>query len=120
MKRVLIVAIALLPVISCSKKSTPSSSTGKTTETQKTDGGTVTASTEVKQDNPAPTETTEVTAGHSTFNAKCGRCHGLKNPDTHTVSQWKDIIAKMAPKAKLDSTERANVTAYVNFYAKKS
>ncbi|MFN8247466.1 MAG: cytochrome c [Ferruginibacter sp.] len=119
MKKVLIVAIALLPVISCSKKSTPSSSTGKTTEAQKTDGGTAAVSTEVKPDNPAPAESAEVMAGHSTYKAKCGRCHGLKDPGAHSVAQWNDIIAKMAPKAKLDSAERANVTAYVNFYAKK-
>jgi hypothetical protein len=57
-------------------------------------------------------------AGHATFEAKCGRCHSLKIPSNYTVKQWTPILDKMAPRARLDSTEKANVLAYVSFHAK--
>ncbi len=61
----------------------------------------------------------EVVTGKNVFEAKCGRCHGLKEPQTYTAERWVKIVDWMAPKANLNATEKTNVLAYVNFYAKK-
>ncbi len=58
-------------------------------------------------------------AGNATYIAKCGRYHALKAVDNYTAFNWTSIIDRMVPKAKLDSTEKANVLAYVHANAKK-
>lgn len=64
-------------------------------------------------------EPEEVVTGKNVFEAKCGRCHGLKEPQNYTAERWVKIVDWMAPKANLDATQKSNVLAYVNFYAKK-
>jgi len=58
-------------------------------------------------------------AGQETYNAKCGRCHGLKVTTDYTSDRWISIMQVMAPKARLDETEKANVLAYVQANSKK-
>lgn len=58
-------------------------------------------------------------AGQSIFNAKCGKCHGLKVTTDYTAERWASILAVMAPKANLTVEERENVYAYVKANAKK-
>ena len=60
----------------------------------------------------------EVAAGQMVFEEKCGRCHDIPKPSHHTEAEWKPIMDRMAIKAKLDSTQKANVLAYILFYAK--
>ena len=60
-----------------------------------------------------------IMAGMSTFNAKCGRCHGLKVTTNYTEIRWLEIMQVMAMKANLSETEKANVLAYVRANAKK-
>jgi mono/diheme cytochrome c family protein len=57
--------------------------------------------------------------GQSTYNAKCGKCHGLKVTTDFTADRWVGIMQVMAPKAHLDDTEKENVLAYVKANAKK-
>ena len=57
--------------------------------------------------------------GQSTYNGKCGRCHGLKPVGDYTADRWVGIMESMAPKARLDDTEKQNVLAYVKANAKK-
>jgi cytochrome c5 len=57
--------------------------------------------------------------GEDLFNLKCGRCHGLPSPSEYTAADWQPIMARMAPKAKLNSEETNWVLAYVNANAKK-
>jgi cytochrome c5 len=138
MKKTIVIFLTAFVLYSCAKKMTPATSSPITTTK---------ASSEVKADNPAgpvpppmatiePTipatleeakpivdpsekkETKQVMAGKETFNAKCGRCHDLKTPETYTATKWVKIIDWMAPKAKLDASEKENVLAYVSFYAK--
>lgn len=59
-----------------------------------------------------------VAIGQEIFTAKCGRCHGLKKVDDYSVTQWVPIMERMAVKARLDSTEKANVIAYVQIHSK--
>jgi cytochrome c5 len=57
--------------------------------------------------------------GQGTYNAKCGRCHGLKVTTDYTSDRWVSIMQAMAPKAHLDATEKENVLAYVRANSKK-
>lgn len=57
--------------------------------------------------------------GQSTYNAKCGKCHGLKVVGDYTADRWVSIMAVMGPKARLNDAETGNVNAYVKANAKK-
>ena len=57
--------------------------------------------------------------GEDLFNLKCGRCHGLPSLSEFTIADWQPIMARMAPKAKLNEEETNWVLAYVNDNAKK-
>ncbi len=67
---------------------------------------------------PAPASSPEM-LGQATYTAKCGRCHGLKTTGDYTADRWVGIMQSMAPKARLDETEKQNVLAYVKANAKK-
>jgi mono/diheme cytochrome c family protein len=67
---------------------------------------------------PAAAATPEM-LGQTTFNAKCGRCHGLKPTSDYTADRWASIMQVMAMKAQLNDTEKSNVLAYVRANAKK-
>jgi cytochrome c5 len=106
-KAITIVSLALL-VFACSRKTT---NTAQTTT-------------------PAPT-TTETTAtvnaehaamveqGKTVYTTRCNRCHALKDVTAYTTTRWDGILKSMVPKAKLDSTQAQQVTAYVMENAKK-
>jgi mono/diheme cytochrome c family protein len=67
---------------------------------------------------PAKAKSPEV-MGQTTFNAKCGRCHGLKVTADYTADRWVSIMQVMATKAQLSDAEKENVLAYVKTNAKK-
>jgi uncharacterized membrane protein len=62
----------------------------------------------------------DLTAGKTIYETKCTRCHAAKPVDTYTPERWTGILKSMVPKARLDSMQTAQVTAYVNTHAKKS
>ena len=90
-------------LFSCSPKTAPTTAATTTTTT---------TTTTVK------TETPEVIAGKNIYVTKCTRCHEAKPMSHWTVQQWVPILDNMARRARLDDTEKSNVQAYVNFYAK--
>jgi mono/diheme cytochrome c family protein len=51
--------------------------------------------------------------GKAVYVTKCGTCHALKTPIDYTADQMKNILAVEIPKAKLDSKEAKQVTAYL-------
>lgn len=57
--------------------------------------------------------------GQSTFNAKCGKCHGLKVTTDYPADRWISIMQVMAAKALLSDSEKENVLAYVKANARK-
>ena len=57
-------------------------------------------------------------AGLIIYEGKCAKCHAPKKVDNWTSEEWKPILRSMNRKARLDSTEAANVTAYVMAHAK--
>ncbi len=123
MKRTLTVIAFSALVWSCSHKSTPTASKGAATSNA---GSVTTAPATAAPATTVPATTEPVAAakspemlGQSTFTAKCGRCHGLKNTADYTAERWVGIMESMAPKAHLDDTEKQNVLAYVKANAKK-
>ena len=64
-------------------------------------------------------EETVILSGQNIYNAKCGRCHGLKVTTDFTAERWASILAVMAPRANLTDAERENVYAYVKANSKK-
>ena len=57
--------------------------------------------------------------GQEIFNVKCTKCHEPEEPKSYNEAKWELIVEWMAPRAKLDSTEKVAVLAYVKHYAKK-
>jgi len=113
MKKISVSLLILAAVVfSCSKKTVPT-----TTETPaaKTDTvAIVTPSTEV-----TPPTAEMIAAGKMTYEANCGKCHGLHATTEYTASRWVGIVSWMAPKAKLSDDQKKNVLAYVQSNAKQ-
>jgi hypothetical protein len=144
MKKITVILLAVVAMYSCAKKMTPAASAPSTDKASATVSAASAPATEskptaMKAETPvAPVtseaaivaevtatdamplkkETAQVVAGKEVFKAKCGRCHDLKAPENYTATKWVKIVDWMAPKAKLDATEKENVLAYGSFYAK--
>lgn len=71
------------------------------------------------KDSPAVAANDVVAKGSDLFTQRCGKCHELPSAAEFTSEQWKPIIDRMAPKAKLTEEETNWVLAYVNANAKK-
>lgn len=64
--------------------------------------------------------TADIEAGKQIYTVgKCTKCHEAKPVDRWNAEQWKPILKSMIPKAKLDSLQRVQVTAYINLHARK-
>ena len=75
---------------------------------------------------PAPIATTptfseaDLLAGQAIYTTgKCVKCHEAKPVEKWKADQWKPILKSMIPKAKLDSLQKIQVTAYVNTHSKQ-
>lgn len=55
----------------------------------------------------------ELQQGHDIFQSHCGKCHKLPKPEKHSKDDWTKILAKMAPKAKLNTDQSDLVYKYV-------
>lgn len=70
---------------------------------------------------PAPTKSQvmasftkdQLEQGHTLYTNNCGKCHGLKDPDSRTPVEWNNILKKMIPKAKLNYDDGKLVRAYL-------
>lgn len=95
MKKIWVVFVLAAGVYACTPKASPTASGSSTIKLSK-----------------------EAAAGQEVYNAKCGKCHDLPKPEAFTEAQWVPIMDKMAPKARLTETEKANVLVYVKFLSK--
>jgi mono/diheme cytochrome c family protein len=130
MRKLLSALVLMILVWGCAKKIAPSGS-GTSSSPANTQAATTPDGKGKDINNPepgvsdnatkAPATATDaaIAAGQNTFNAKCGRCHGLKTPGDFTAERWVGIMDAMAPKAHLTDIEKANVYAYVKANAKK-
>ncbi len=97
MKKILLLSGTVIALAACSEKTS------------------VSAVEPAVEENVEVAMTVEANAGKQIFEAKCQRCHGLKNVDDYTADQWSKILPNMAKKAKLEPEETAKVDAYVSW-----
>lgn len=142
MKKLFAIAVISVVVWSCGHKMTPTTSAEKpavnssvatgtsTTATAGTVAAATTTATAAGTNASTPATTvgktttgTEATSaivdGMNTYNAKCGKCHGLKVVQDYTADRWISIMQVMAPKARLSDVEKENVLLYVKTNAKR-
>lgn len=98
---------------SCHKKTVPM--TSSTTVNKKETVTTVTATEPVSA---ARVNMSLLATGQKIYEASCARCHELKAPADFTQARWVGIMNWMAPKARLDSVQKSQVLAYVQYNAK--
>jgi nitrate/TMAO reductase-like tetraheme cytochrome c subunit len=55
----------------------------------------------------------EYLKGKTLYAQHCKRCHGLKQEDNYTESQWRKIVPPMAQKAKIDAATEEAILKYV-------
>lgn len=110
MKSFITLLFISVTIFSCEKKMTPTASATTVNEVKQP--------VVIHEEAVIKTESPAIAAGKTIYTTKCARCHGPKPVDNWTVQQWVPILDRMVPKARLDDAEKANVTAYVNFYAK--
>jgi mono/diheme cytochrome c family protein len=68
----------------------------------------------VASDATANATLAELQQGRTIYMNSCGSCHGLNSPDSYSASNWKSIVANMAPKAGLTAAQTTLVTKYVS------
>ena len=136
MKKFIAISAISLLVWSCGHKMTPASSekpsgnssmgsntmppaatTTTTTATAATSANAAAGATGARA--TTTTSTDPAVLGQGIYNAKCGRCHGLKVVSDYTSDRWVSIMQVMARKANLTDTEKEQVLAYVQANAKK-
>jgi cytochrome c5 len=129
MKKLFVLVALVTVVFSCSKKSkaVATADTGKQIKATTTESASTVAVVRPETvpspadggDPTAPAKAELAKKGKEVYEAKCGRCHDLKTPDTYNEVRWVKIVDWMAPKAKLDAAEKEVVLAYVTLNAKK-
>jgi mono/diheme cytochrome c family protein len=60
-----------------------------------------------------PETADELDESRGLYATKCSGCHMLVLPQNVPHSEWPMVIAKMAPKAKLDDAQRGRILRYV-------
>jgi mono/diheme cytochrome c family protein len=51
--------------------------------------------------------------GREVFIARCAECHTLQAPAGHSDEQWREILPRMARRARLDEDDRRRVETYI-------
>ena len=57
--------------------------------------------------------TIDLAQGKILYEGKCGRCHSLYEPSKFTTAQWKPILDRMAPEAKITDEQRDLIYTYL-------
>lgn len=51
--------------------------------------------------------------GHRLYTNRCSQCHDLEMLDSRSVGGWKDEVAGMAGRAKIDAAQQASIVQYI-------
>lgn len=97
MRKSLILAGTVLVLVSCGTQKTTAVTTAPATETPK-----------------AVTLTPELEAGKNLYDNNCAKCHKLYEPKKFTKEEWAPILVRMGKKAKLDETQMASISNYID------
>lgn len=55
----------------------------------------------------------ELLKGRELYVQKCGSCHALRLPESHTVSEWQQKLQEMAPRAHLSDQEQDLIWKFI-------
>lgn len=69
-----------------------------------------TAGKEIKEKELTP----ELAEGKSLYENSCVKCHKLYEPKEYAKTEWTPILVKMGKKAKLNETQMASITNYID------
>jgi len=126
MKKILTIVLLALAVFACSRKTVTTTARTGTTTTEATSEVAEIALTDSRPMSDVPVKTDPSTApvealaaGKAVYNTRCGTCHELNPVENFTAQRWEGILKNMIPKARLNETDAAHVTAYVKANAKK-
>ncbi|NNT73185.1 cytochrome c [Flavobacterium sp. IMCC34852] len=72
-----------------------------------------TAATPKEEVKAAVTLTAELAEGKSLYENSCARCHSLYKASDFNAEQWKPIVARMAPKARLNEAQGQKIYNYL-------
>ncbi len=72
------------------------------------------ASTTANETAKAVALTPELEAGKSLYDNNCAKCHKLFEPKKFTKEEWTPILVRMGKKAKLDETQVASISNYID------
>ena len=61
----------------------------------------------------SPTPEPLLVEGHRLYTTRCSQCHDLELLDSRSAGGWKDEVASMAGRAKIDSTQQATIVQYI-------
>jgi cytochrome c553 len=56
----------------------------------------------------------ELLEGKNLYEKNCAECHKLYNPKEFTSEKWKPILTEMQIKAKLNDSQMASISNYIN------
>jgi mono/diheme cytochrome c family protein len=73
----------------------------------------------IEEEPPQEMAPSEEADGSKLYAANCVRCHGFKNPGDFTAEEWKEIVPRMAVKAKIDTYTESKILEYVMANAKQ-
>ena len=118
MKKIVILPLLIaITVIACSRKTL--SSKEPVIPQREASITPITNNTPAVSSPAVATDEATISQGKVVFEAKCGRCHALKNVSDYTEQRWDGILRTMAPRARLTETEAQRVAAYLKANAKK-
>jgi hypothetical protein len=60
-----------------------------------------------------PCTLADLQQGHDLFVNNCGKCHKLPNLRSHSDLEWKQVLAKEIPKAKLNNDDTKKIYWYI-------
>lgn len=58
--------------------------------------------------------TPELEAGKNLYDNNCAKCHKLYEPKQFSKEEWTPILVRMGKKAKLDETQMASISSYID------
>lgn len=114
-KTLSILSLFILIVAACSSSKKTSSTTGNSSGKKPKNGVYPPGDNEVAAIQKQFPEASmgKLQEGYSIYKGACTGCHGTKNIYRFSSTEWKKIMDKMAPKAKLNGLQKDAVYQYV-------